>query len=135
MTSTYQVTMFCSCILGIGDTESPYPAHKAAHNGNMELLSMLILEGHCSINQQDTAGSTAAHKGQLVSSEPADLSLLTAAGSGHAHCLQWLIDHGADGKESTDAIFISFFLSQCLLRTILTRLLSRWPRSMLKPTV
>ena len=43
--------------------ESAYPAHNAAHNGNLELLSLLILEGHCSVNQKDTAGSTPAHKG------------------------------------------------------------------------
>jgi ankyrin repeat domain-containing protein 42 len=54
---------------------------KAAYEGNLQLLSMLVLEGHCNVNHTDKYGSTPAHK---------------AAGSGHADCLQWLIDHGAD---------------------------------------
>lgn len=38
-------------------------ALQAAYVGNLQLLTMLILEGHCNVNQQDKAGSTAAHKG------------------------------------------------------------------------
>lgn len=39
-------------------------ALQAAYVGNLQLLSMLILEGHCNVNQQDKAGSTPAHKGK-----------------------------------------------------------------------
>lgn len=58
-----------------------FPAHVAAKEGNLQLLSMLIKEGHCGINDKDQSGSTPAHK---------------ASGSGQTECLQWLIDHGAD---------------------------------------
>ncbi|XP_065887537.1 ankyrin repeat domain-containing protein 42-like [Dysidea avara] len=58
-----------------------YPAHFAAYNGNLQLLSMLISEGHCHINQPDPLGCSPAHK---------------AASNGHMNCLQWLIDHGAN---------------------------------------
>ena len=44
-----------------------YPCHKAASCGNLRLLSMLIMDGHYTINQQDATGSTPAHKGQQTS--------------------------------------------------------------------
>jgi ankyrin repeat domain-containing protein 42 len=58
-----------------------YPAHVAAYHGSLQLLSMLIDEGHCGINDQDMWGATPAHK---------------AAGNGHIKCLQWLLDSAAD---------------------------------------
>lgn len=38
-------------------------ALQAAYEGNLQLLSMLVLEGRCNVNQQDKGGSTPAHKG------------------------------------------------------------------------
>lgn len=61
--------------------DDEYPAHLAAYNGNLHLLSMLISEGHCHINQSDPLGCSPAHK---------------ASSNGHRDCLQWLIDHGAN---------------------------------------
>ena len=43
-----------------------FPAHTAAREGNVQLLSMLIKEGHCGINDKDQQGATPAHKGELV---------------------------------------------------------------------
>ena len=43
-----------------------YPAHAAAHEGNVELLGMLIHEGHCGVNDKDHMGATPAHKGAKV---------------------------------------------------------------------
>lgn len=40
-----------------------FPAHAAVREGNLQLLSMLIKEGHCGINDKDQNGSTPAHKG------------------------------------------------------------------------
>ncbi|XP_003383232.2 PREDICTED: ankyrin repeat domain-containing protein 42-like [Amphimedon queenslandica] len=68
----------------IDETEGGEEKHigfQAACDGNIQLLSMLILDGHCSVNQQDGRGSTLAHK---------------ASGNGRLKCLQWLLDHGAD---------------------------------------
>ena len=42
-----------------------FPAHAAAREGNLQLLSMLIKEGHCGINDRDKNGSTPAHKGVI----------------------------------------------------------------------
>lgn len=49
--------MIISCKAG------EFPAHVAAREGNLQLLSMLIKEGHCGINDKDRNGSTPAHKG------------------------------------------------------------------------
>ena len=38
-----------------------FPVHAAAREGNLQLLSMLIKEGHCGINDRDKNGSTPAH--------------------------------------------------------------------------
>ena len=43
--------------------DDEYPAHLAAYNGNLQLLSMLISEGHCHINQTDPLGCSPVHKG------------------------------------------------------------------------
>lgn len=48
--------------------EEKHIGFQAACDGNIQLLSMLILDGHCSVNQQDGRGSTLAHKGILYSS-------------------------------------------------------------------
>lgn len=85
-----------------------FPAHAAAKEGNLRLLSMLIKEGHCGINDKDKNGSTPAHKGLIISHYLCVSSIASfvclfvlfliglAAGNGQVECLQWLIDHGAD---------------------------------------
>ena len=78
-----------------------FPAHAAAREGNLQLLSMLIKEGHCGINDRGKNGSTPAHKGcslTMTQSSVTPISFFTASGNGQTECLQWLIDHGADSK-------------------------------------
>ena len=64
---------------------------------------MLIKEGHCKINDQDKQGATPSHKGLELCIATVTLcstcmfSCLIAAGNGQTECLQWLLDHGADG--------------------------------------
>ncbi len=41
-----------------------YKAHVAAKQGNLQLLSMLIKESHCGVNDRDSQGSTPLHKGK-----------------------------------------------------------------------
>ena len=41
-----------------------FPAHAAAHEGNVELLGMLIHEGRCGVNDRDSMEATPAHKGK-----------------------------------------------------------------------
>lgn len=48
-------------------TGEEYPAHAAASVGNLQLLSMLIQEGHCGVNDRNTNSATPAHKGQIFS--------------------------------------------------------------------
>lgn len=47
-----------------------YPAHFAAHEGNLKLLKVLIQEGHCTVDDRDAMGATPAHQGryEVVSS-------------------------------------------------------------------
>lgn len=54
--------MYCNKSLNIGDNEKQ-GGLKAAYEGNLQLLSMLIQEGLCSVNERDERGSTLAHKG------------------------------------------------------------------------
>ncbi|XP_052258564.1 ankyrin repeat domain-containing protein 42-like [Dreissena polymorpha] len=58
-----------------------FPAHVAAFNGDLDHLRMLVENGVVNINERDDKGSTPAHK---------------AAGQGHVHVLQWLIEMGAN---------------------------------------
>ncbi|XP_060580276.1 ankyrin repeat domain-containing protein 42-like isoform X2 [Ruditapes philippinarum] len=58
-----------------------FPAHVAAFSGDLDHLRMLVENGVVNINERDDKGSTPAHK---------------AAGQGHVHVLQWLIEMGAN---------------------------------------
>ncbi|KAK2519417.1 ankyrin repeat domain-containing protein 42 isoform X1 [Columba livia] len=65
-----------------------FPAHGAAFKGDLLVLRKLVRSGVININERDDKGSTLMHK---------------AAGQGHIHCLQWLIDMGADCGITDDA--------------------------------
>ena len=99
-----QTLPLCDQLLVFLYTGDEFPGHTAASQGNVQLLSMLLIEGHCGVNDQDTHGSTAAHKGALLCGGvhavyiKGSHSFSTAAGNGHLECLQLLIDHGANGK-------------------------------------
>ncbi|XP_052782421.1 ankyrin repeat domain-containing protein 42-like isoform X1 [Mya arenaria] len=58
-----------------------FPAHVASFTGDLDHLRMLVENGVVNINERDDKGSTPAHK---------------AAGQGHVHILQWLIEMGAN---------------------------------------
>ncbi|KAK3801224.1 hypothetical protein RRG08_010447 [Elysia crispata] len=58
-----------------------FPAHLASYSGDLDHLRMLVENGVVNINERDDKGSTLAHK---------------AAGQGHIHVLQWLIEMGAN---------------------------------------
>jgi ankyrin repeat domain-containing protein 42 len=60
-----------------------FPAHVAAFNGDLEHIKLLVEQGVININERDDKGSSIAHK---------------AAGQGHLHIIQWLIENGADLK-------------------------------------
>ena len=55
----------------------------AAFNGDLEHIKLLVEQGVININERDDKGSSIAHK---------------AAGQGHLHIIQWLIENGADLK-------------------------------------
>ncbi|XP_040514578.1 ankyrin repeat domain-containing protein 42 isoform X1 [Gallus gallus] len=65
-----------------------FPAHDAAFRGDLLVLRRLVRCGVININERDDKGSTLMHK---------------AAGQGHIHCLQWLIEMGADCDITDDA--------------------------------
>ncbi len=65
-----------------------FPAHVAAFNGDIDHIKLLVEQGVININERDDKGSTIAHK---------------AAGQGHVHILQWLIENGADLKITNQA--------------------------------
>ncbi|XP_010085968.1 PREDICTED: ankyrin repeat domain-containing protein 42, partial [Pterocles gutturalis] len=65
-----------------------FPAHGAAFKGDLLVLRRLVRSGVININERDDKGSTLMHK---------------AAGQGHIHCLQWLIEMGADCDITNDA--------------------------------
>ncbi|XP_009991147.1 PREDICTED: ankyrin repeat domain-containing protein 42 [Tauraco erythrolophus] len=65
-----------------------FPAHGAASKGDLLVLRRLVRSGVININERDDKGSTLMHK---------------AAGQGHIHCLQWLIEMGADCDITNDA--------------------------------
>ncbi|CAL1542991.1 unnamed protein product [Lymnaea stagnalis] len=58
-----------------------FPAHVAAYNGDLDHVRMLVENGVININERDDKGATLAHK---------------AAGQGHIHILQWLLEMGAN---------------------------------------
>uniref|UniRef100_A0A1I8H5C3 ANK_REP_REGION domain-containing protein n=1 Tax=Macrostomum lignano TaxID=282301 RepID=A0A1I8H5C3_9PLAT len=58
-----------------------FPAHLAAHHGDLAQLRSLVENGIVNVNERDDHGSTPAHK---------------AAGQGHIDALQWLIEMGAN---------------------------------------
>ncbi|KAM6439599.1 ankyrin repeat domain-containing protein 42 [Rhynochetos jubatus] len=65
-----------------------FPAHGAAFKGDLLVLRRLVRSGVINVNERDDKGSTLMHK---------------AAGQGHIHCLQWLIEMGADCDITNDA--------------------------------
>ncbi|XP_076435411.1 ankyrin repeat domain-containing protein 42-like isoform X1 [Babylonia areolata] len=65
-----------------------FPAHIAAYNGELDHLRILVENGVVNINERDDKGNTLAHK---------------AAGQGHLHILQWLVEMGADVEISNTA--------------------------------
>ncbi|NXI68713.1 ANR42 protein, partial [Anseranas semipalmata] len=65
-----------------------FPAHGAAFKGDLLVLRRLVKCGVININERDDKGSTLMHK---------------AAAQGHIHCLQWLIEMGADCDITDDA--------------------------------
>jgi len=65
-----------------------FPAHIAAYNGDLDHLKLLIEQGVVNINERDERGATLAHK---------------AAGQGHLHVLQWLIEMGANMELTTQS--------------------------------
>ncbi|XP_010157433.1 PREDICTED: ankyrin repeat domain-containing protein 42, partial [Eurypyga helias] len=65
-----------------------FPAHGAAFKGDLLVLRRLVRSGVININERDDKGCTLMHK---------------AAGQGHIHCLQWLIETGADCDITNDA--------------------------------
>ncbi|KFP29484.1 Ankyrin repeat domain-containing protein 42, partial [Colius striatus] len=65
-----------------------FPAHGAAFKGDLLVLRRLVGNGVININERDDKGSTLMHK---------------AAEQGHIHCLQWLIETGADCDITNDA--------------------------------
>ncbi|XP_040400262.1 ankyrin repeat domain-containing protein 42 isoform X6 [Cygnus olor] len=65
-----------------------FPAHSAAFKGDLLVLRKLVKSGVININERDDKGSTLMHK---------------AAAQGHVHCLQWLLEIGADCDITDDA--------------------------------
>ncbi|NXE11026.1 ANR42 protein, partial [Lophotis ruficrista] len=65
-----------------------FPAHDAAFKGDLLMLRRLVRSEVVNINERDDKGSTLMHK---------------AAEQGHIHCLQWLIEMGADCDITNDA--------------------------------
>ncbi|NXI46934.1 ANR42 protein, partial [Galbula dea] len=65
-----------------------FPAHAAALQGDLSVLRGLVGSGVVNVNERDEKGSTLLHK---------------AAAQGHVHCLQWLIEMGADCDITDDA--------------------------------
>ncbi|NXM88170.1 ANR42 protein, partial [Oenanthe oenanthe] len=65
-----------------------FPAHDAAFKGDLLVVRRLVRSGVVNINEWDDKGSTLLHK---------------AAERGHIHCLQWLLEMGADCDITNDA--------------------------------
>uniref|UniRef100_A0A8C5RQK4 Ankyrin repeat domain 42 n=1 Tax=Laticauda laticaudata TaxID=8630 RepID=A0A8C5RQK4_LATLA len=65
-----------------------FPGHDAAFRGDLDTLRMLLENKIISVNERDDRGSTLLHK---------------AAGQGHLHVLEWLINREADCNIANDA--------------------------------
>lgn len=53
-------------------TGDDFPSHSAASEGNAQLLGMLLIEGHCGVDDRDNHGATAAHKGSYSNTKAMD---------------------------------------------------------------
>ncbi|KAH0625229.1 hypothetical protein JD844_033534 [Phrynosoma platyrhinos] len=65
-----------------------FPGHEAAFRGDLDTLRTLLENRIININERDDKGSTLLHK---------------AAGQGHLHVLEWLINREADCDIANDA--------------------------------
>ncbi|KAG8137048.1 hypothetical protein E2320_005590 [Naja naja] len=65
-----------------------FPGHDAAFRGDVDTLRMLLENKIIGVNERDDRGSTLLHK---------------AAGQGHLHVLEWLINREADCNIANDA--------------------------------
>ncbi|XP_070800140.1 ankyrin repeat domain-containing protein 42 [Pituophis catenifer annectens] len=65
-----------------------FPGHDSAFRGDLDTLRMLLENKIISVNERDDRGSTLLHK---------------AAGQGHLHILEWLINREADCNIANDA--------------------------------
>uniref|UniRef100_A0A8D0BQG9 Ankyrin repeat domain 42 n=1 Tax=Salvator merianae TaxID=96440 RepID=A0A8D0BQG9_SALMN len=65
-----------------------FPGHDAAFRGDLEMLRTLLENKIININERDDKGSTLLHK---------------AAGQGHLHVLEWLINREADCNIANEA--------------------------------
>ncbi|XP_042312202.1 ankyrin repeat domain-containing protein 42 isoform X2 [Sceloporus undulatus] len=65
-----------------------FPGHEAAFRGDLDILRTLLENRIININERDDKGSTLLHK---------------AAGQGHLHVLEWLINREADCDIANDA--------------------------------
>ncbi|XP_032075597.1 ankyrin repeat domain-containing protein 42 [Thamnophis elegans] len=65
-----------------------FPGHDAAFRGDLDTLRMLLENKIINVNERDDRGSTLLHK---------------AAGQGHLHILEWLINREADCNIANDA--------------------------------
>ncbi|XP_008106363.1 ankyrin repeat domain-containing protein 42 isoform X2 [Anolis carolinensis] len=65
-----------------------FPGHEAAFKGDLDTLRILLENRVININERDDRGSTLLHK---------------AAGQGHLHVLEWLINREADCDIANDA--------------------------------
>jgi len=98
------------------------PIHLAARHGAQVVVEALVLQGKVDINMQDEHGWTALH---------------WAAASGHAECVIWLLENGANAdlvrriSLSTAKLDGAWVLTLCYAvhyrRTKTTRLHAIWP--------
>nr|XP_056714820.1 ankyrin repeat domain-containing protein 42 [Euleptes europaea] len=65
-----------------------FPGHEAAYKGDLETIRSLLENHVININERDNKGSTLLHK---------------AAGQGHLHLLEWLMDREANCNITNDA--------------------------------
>ncbi|XP_053168704.1 ankyrin repeat domain-containing protein 42 isoform X2 [Hemicordylus capensis] len=70
------------------ETGLTFPGHDAAYRGDVDTLRSLLEDRVININERDDKGATLLHK---------------AAGQGHLHVLEWLINREADCNIANDA--------------------------------